>query len=93
MGAFIARQPNGLFCRFSTIVDTVTHWNMTDEDYLSKYTDRSEGEDIIKNYMEPFEEVTIYLSNETKESRYEKYKQMGCSDELIESLIEGLDEE
>lgn len=34
MGAFIARQPNGLLCRFSTVVDCVTHYNMTEEDYI-----------------------------------------------------------
>lgn len=34
MGAFIARQPNGLLCRFSTIVDTITHYNMSEEDYI-----------------------------------------------------------
>lgn len=34
MGSFIAQQPNGLYCRFSTIVDTVTHYNMTKDDYI-----------------------------------------------------------
>ena len=34
MGSFICRQPNGLLCRFSTVVDTVTHYNMTDEEYI-----------------------------------------------------------
>lgn len=32
--SYIARQPNGLLCRFSSIVDTVTHINMTEEDYI-----------------------------------------------------------
>ena len=30
MGAFIAKQPNGLYCRFSTVVDCVTHYDMTE---------------------------------------------------------------
>jgi hypothetical protein len=34
MGAFIARQPNGLLCRFSTVVDTITHGDLTDEEYI-----------------------------------------------------------
>lgn len=34
MGAFIARQPNGLLCRWSSVVDNITHYNMTDEDYI-----------------------------------------------------------
>ena len=34
MGSFIAQQPNGLYCRFSTIIDTVTHYNMIKDDYI-----------------------------------------------------------
>ena len=34
MGAFIARQPNGLLCRFSSVVDCVTDYNMTEEEYI-----------------------------------------------------------
>lgn len=34
MGAFIARQPNGLLCRWSSIVDNITHYNMTEDEYI-----------------------------------------------------------
>lgn len=34
MGSFIARQPNGLLCRFSSVVDTITDYNLTDEEYI-----------------------------------------------------------
>lgn len=34
MGAFICRQPNGLLCRFSTVVDCITHYNMTEDEYI-----------------------------------------------------------
>jgi len=61
MGAFISEQPNGLYCRFSTIVDCPTHWNMTREDYLNGVTgtvaSREDGEEILKNWMLPFSEV------------------------------------
>ena len=40
MGAFISKQPNGLYCRFSTIVDTITHYNMTESDYIEFCIDR-----------------------------------------------------
>ena len=40
MGAYIAKQPNGLYCRFSSVVDTVTHWNMTEEDYINFHKER-----------------------------------------------------
>lgn len=31
MSSYIVKQPNGLYARFSTTVDTVTHVNMTRE--------------------------------------------------------------
>lgn len=37
MGAYIAKQPNGLYCRFSTVTDTVTTWNMTEQEYIDMY--------------------------------------------------------
>ena len=61
MGAFIAQQPNGLYCRFSTVVDTVTHYNMTREDYLNNVTgttkNQADAEDTLVNYLQPFSEV------------------------------------
>lgn len=67
MGAFVAQQPNGLYCRFSSVVDTVTHWNMTFEEYVEqvqmKRYGRSheeaavEAHDIINNYLQPFQEI------------------------------------
>ena len=34
MGASIVKQPNGKYARFSTYTDTITHINMTKEDYI-----------------------------------------------------------
>lgn len=68
MGAFIARQPNGLLCRFSSVVDCPTKWNMTDEDYLNNTTGTvnnwEHGQDILDNYMQPFAEVIEYFRTE-----------------------------
>ena len=44
MGAFIAKQPNGLYCRFSTVVDCPTDWNMTEEDYLKLCAEKGREE-------------------------------------------------
>lgn len=63
MGAFISKQPNGLYCRFSAIVDTITHHNMTEEDYIELCVSRwgKEGvetaKDTIKNDLYSFQEV------------------------------------
>ena len=65
MGGFIAEQPNGKYCRFSTVVDCFTHINMTFEDYVrvimsrgnQEWKAREEAEDIIDNYLFPFQEA------------------------------------
>lgn len=44
MGAFISKQPNGLLCRFSSVVDCPTHWNMTEDDYIDMCVQRSREE-------------------------------------------------
>lgn len=71
MAGFIARQPNGLICRFSTVVDTVTHYNMTEEEYIEMRAERAreDARDTIANYMKPFEMVKEYFhpNNMTRE--------------------------
>lgn len=59
MGAFIAKQPNGLYCRFSTIVDTLTHHNMTEDDYIEMCAEkaRQEAKDVLESFLRPFEWV------------------------------------
>jgi hypothetical protein len=88
MGAFIAKQPNGLYCRFSTVVDTVTHYNMTFEDYvkyvqMSKYgRDRisaeKEARETIKCFIRPFQEVIdrFIPNNQTEDEFNELLKDM-----------------
>lgn len=87
MGAFIARQPNGLLCRFSSIVDTVTHYNFTEEDYLNNYTcstlGREDAQDTLDNYMVSFNVVLERIAprNNTEEEIKELLKQMGYTGE------------
>lgn len=59
MAGFIARQPNGKLCRFSTVMDCVTEYNMTDEEYIELCMERAreEAEETIKNYIMPFQMV------------------------------------
>lgn len=59
MGAFIARQPNGLLCRFSSVVDCITDYNMTEEEYIEMCAEkaRKEAQDTIKHYMHPFKRI------------------------------------
>lgn len=71
MGSFIAKQPNGLYCRFSTVVDCPTDWNMTEEDYIAlcKEAAEQEARKVLKNYVRPFDWVKDYFhpNNMTEE--------------------------
>lgn len=83
MGAFIARQPNGLLCRFSTVVDTVTNYNMTDEEYIEMCAERArkEARETIESYTRPFEEVKnrFIANNMTQEEFNRILLEMGSS--------------
>jgi hypothetical protein len=76
MGAFIARQPNGLLCRFSTIVDCPTAWNMTEEDYIEMCKERAveEAKDVLKNYIRDFDMVKdCFAPNNMTEEEFEEF--------------------
>ena len=83
MGAFIARQPNGLLCRFSTVVDTITDYNMTDEEYAEMCAEkaRKEAREVIKNHIRPFDEVKEYFvdNNMTQKEFNRILQEMGDS--------------
>lgn len=75
MGAFVARQPNGLLCRFSSIVDCPTHYNMTDEEYIEMCAERAreEARGVLKNHLKPFEWIRDYfIPNNMTEEEFEK---------------------
>lgn len=56
MGAFIARQPNGLLCRFCSILDTLTHYNMTEEEYIEYCAEkaREDAKWLLEHNVKPF---------------------------------------
>lgn len=94
MGAFVAQQPNGLYCRFSSVVDTVTHWNMTFDEYVEqvqmKRYGRShaeavvEAQDIISNHLQSFQEIINRFRplNDTVEEFNEILREMGSDVQL-----------
>lgn len=71
MASFVCKQPNGLYCRFSTIVDCPTDWNMTADDYIEMCKDKAEKEarEVLADYLQPFEMVKerFYPNNMTDE--------------------------
>lgn len=82
MGAFISKQPNGKYCRFSTVVDTVTDYNMTEQDYIDlKVAEaRQEAIDIIHRHCKPFSDVleNFNTTNETVDEFNKKLIEMGA---------------
>ena len=67
MAGFIAKQPNGLYCRYSSVVDNITHYNMTEEDYIEFCVERAkeEAREILEHAV-PFDRVVSALYPDTK---------------------------
>lgn len=69
MAGFISKQPNGLYCRFSSVTDCPTAWNMTREDYINMKMQeaKEDAEDVLDNYLKPFDMVVdMYYPNNMK---------------------------
>lgn len=83
MGAFIARQPNGLLCRHSSVVDCITEYNMTEEEYIEMCAERAREEARFnlqqKSFVKPYEWVIEnFLPNNMSEEEFLRIrKQMG----------------
>ena len=86
MSAFICKQPNGKYCRFSTILETVTHINMTEDEYIAYRVGiaMQEARDELNNHLKPFEEVKkqFYPEYDTVEDFNESLKEMGDTEQL-----------
>ena len=76
MASFICKQPNGLYCRFSTVVDCPTDWNMTVEDYIELCKDMAEKEArvTLAKYLRPFNMVKeMFIPNNMTEEEFEQF--------------------
>lgn len=67
MAGFIAKQPNGMYCRYSSIVDNITHYNMTEDDYIELVVSRAkeEAREILE-HARPFDMVVSSLYPDTQ---------------------------
>lgn len=89
MAGLIAKQPNGLYCRISTVVDAPTHWNMTEQDYIDMCVKNAEerAKNALANYCYDFDDVLNRIcygkdTNMTTEE-YEKFIK-DCNTEVKE---------
>lgn len=90
MGAFICKQPNGKFCRFSTVVDTITRYNMTEEDYIEMCVERArkEAKEVLSDYLYPFDMIYDYFepNNISVEEFCEELRAMGEDENKIKQF-------
>ena len=88
MGSFVCKQPNGKYCRFSTVVDTVTDYDMTEEHYVELCKEKAEEEawDVLKNHLKPFSMGKQYFSptNDTVSNFNSYLKKVGDTEQLDE---------
>ena len=86
MSAFICKQPNGKYCRFSTILETVTNINMTEDEYIAYRVviAMKDAREELNNHLKPFEEVKkqFYPEYDTVEDFNEYLKEMGDTEQL-----------
>ena len=85
MGSFVCRQPNGKLCRFSTVVDSVTHYNMTDDEYIEMCAERAreEARYIIESGLKSYNLIDKYFrpGNMTQEEFDKIKKEMEVRDD------------
>ncbi|WP_312497144.1 hypothetical protein [Anaerosporobacter sp.] len=82
--SFIARQTNGLLCRHSSVTDSITDYNMTEEDYINVCIERAkeraeeEAKEVLKNYVRDMRMVKDYFkpNNMSKQQFEEILKEM-----------------
>ena len=75
MEGFIARQPNGLLCRHSTVTDCITDYNMPDDDYINLCKKRAEDEarEELKGSVKPFSRVIDeFAPNNMDQERFQQ---------------------
>ena len=88
MGTYFAKQPNGLYCRFSSVVDSITHYNLTKEDVINYFVEKAkeEADYMLEHRLHTFEEVVddCMPFNNTIEEIDQYVKEMGQEGGLTE---------
>lgn len=85
-----SRQPNGLYCRFSTVVDNFTHCNLTEDDLIERLGEPDTryllsfpvGVDFHSFHLWPFDYIKTRIrpDNDTLENVRKLLRKMGDDD-------------
>lgn len=97
MGRFVSKQPNGKYCIFSTIVDTIVEDNMTEKQYIKRCKQEAvkTAKYTLKHRLQPFIKIkdNFLPSNQTVDSFNEWLKSVGDKEPLDKSLYEHEEDE
>lgn len=97
MGRFVSKQPNGKYCVFSSIVDTVIAEDMTAQEYIEfcKEEAAEQARYALEHYLKHFSKVKEQFlpSNQTVDEFNEWLKKVGDKEPLDKSLYEHHEEE
>lgn len=75
----IFKQPNGLYCRYSTVSESITEVNMTADEYIALYKERAaaraavEAKEILDRYIGSYEELLENLLHSNNQEANIKY--------------------
>ena len=98
MAGFVSKQPNGKYCRFSSVVDCPTDINMTFEDYvkvvmrvqhLDEEYARIEAQKVFSCYLRSFDEVLRrFIPNNLSERSFLELVKKMCDPNATYELVE-----
>lgn len=95
MGRQIIKQPNGKYCIFSSIVDSITHYHMEEQDIINEWVEESkkEIEKKVKGIISELNEgkKPYYQFTKTYEEMLQTIKEIHGAKEVkeIRKAIEG----
>jgi len=94
MGRQIIKQPNGKYCIFSSIVDSVTHYDMTVEEIIEDWANEAKNKIVedVKNIIAKLEngEQPYYQFTKSYDKMLELIKEIhgNKESEEVKSMIE-----
>lgn len=64
----LARQPNGKLCRWSTNTDSITDYNMSEDEYVEMCAERAreEAREVLQRHVHPWEYVFKMIDTAVK---------------------------
>ena len=79
MGQQIIKQPNGKYCLFSSVIDSVTYYNMTKEEIVEIWTEQAKKD---------FEEKVNNIIGKLDKGEKPYFQFTKCYEEMLQTILE-----